>query len=164
MQNAHRYFFYAAFVISIVNTYDAVVAFFGDNGFQMGLGNLILLGNVLLLWSYTLSCHSCRHIMGGRLNAFSRHPLRYRAWTFISKLNGRHMELAWITLGTLFIRRAPGLSVSRARAGPRHAGRRAGIGPQRPRDTGARAAGAALRRGRPRPPAGVRVSPRRPSP
>jgi len=103
MQNLHRYFFYAAVVISIVNTYDAVVAFFGDNGFQMGLGNLILLGNVILLWCYTLSCHSCRHITGGRLNSFSRHPVRYRIWTFISRLNARHMELAWITLGTLLI-------------------------------------------------------------
>ena len=27
--------------------------------------------------------------------------MRYRAWTFVSKLNTRHMELAWITLGTL---------------------------------------------------------------
>jgi hypothetical protein len=27
--------------------------------------------------------------------------LRYRFWTFVSKLNVRHMQLAWITLGTL---------------------------------------------------------------
>jgi hypothetical protein len=27
--------------------------------------------------------------------------VRYRAWTVVSRLNTRHMELAWITLGTL---------------------------------------------------------------
>jgi hypothetical protein len=100
-QNLHRYFFYAASIISVINTYDAIVAFHGDEGFQMGLGNLILVGNVILLWAYTLSCHSCRHIAGGRLKHFSKHPVRYWAWTQISKLNVRHMQLAWITLGTL---------------------------------------------------------------
>jgi hypothetical protein len=37
------------------------------------------------------------------LRNFSHHPLRYRAWTFISKLNVRHMQLAWTTLGTLML-------------------------------------------------------------
>ena len=59
--------------------------------------------NVVLLWTYTLSCHSCRHIVGGRLRSFSRHPLRYRAWSFVSKLNAKHMQLAWVTLGTLML-------------------------------------------------------------
>jgi hypothetical protein len=56
-----------------------------------------------MLWGYTLSCHSCRHITGGRLRNFSRHPIRYRWWTFVSKLNARHMQFAWITLATLAI-------------------------------------------------------------
>jgi len=100
-QNAHRYFFYAAVIISVVNTYDAIVAFHGTSGFGFGLGNVVLLVNVVMLWAYTISCHSCRHITGGRLKHFSKHPLRYRFWVFVSKLNGRHMLLAWITLGTL---------------------------------------------------------------
>ena len=64
----------------------------------MGLGTLVLLANATLLWLYSLSCHSCRHIVGGRLNHFSAHPLRYRAWTLVSRLNARHMQLAWISL------------------------------------------------------------------
>ena len=100
-QNLHRYFFYAAFIISLINTWDAIYAFHSPKGFGFGLGNLILLANVVMLWAYTISCHSCRHIIGGRLKHFSEHPLRYRAWTFISMLNVRHMQLAWITLGTL---------------------------------------------------------------
>ncbi|RLK61530.1 hypothetical protein [Actinokineospora cianjurensis] len=99
VQNAHRYFFYVALLVSVVNTYDAVVAL--THG--LGVGNLVLLTNVVLLWAYTLSCHSCRHIAGGRLKHFSKHPVRYRAWTFVSKLNVHHMRLAWTTLGTLVL-------------------------------------------------------------
>jgi hypothetical protein len=102
VQNTHRYFFYIAVAISLINTYDAIIAFHGEGGgFGFGLGNVILVANVVLLWAYTLSCHSCRHIIGGRLRHFSTHPLRYRAWGFVSWMNTRHMLLAWVTLGTL---------------------------------------------------------------
>jgi hypothetical protein len=104
MQNLHRYFFYAAVVVSVVNTYDVIKAFHGkDGGFGMGLGTLIMLVNVVLLWAYTASCHSCRHLMGGRLRHFSKHPVRYWLWTQVTKLNTRHMQLAWTTLGTLML-------------------------------------------------------------
>ncbi|EIF00014.1 hypothetical protein SacglDRAFT_03147 [Saccharomonospora glauca K62] len=103
VQNVHRYFFYVAFVITVINTYDAVVAFDGQRGFGIGLGNIILLVNVFFLWCYTLSCHSCRHVTGGRLKHFSKHPVRYWIWTQVSKLNVRHMQFAWITLGTLVL-------------------------------------------------------------
>ena len=103
VQNSHRYFFYAASVISIINTYDAILAFHSPGGFGFGLGNVILVVNVVMLWVYTLSCHSCRHITGGRLKHFSKHPIRYWTWTQVSKLNTRHMLYAWITLGTLVL-------------------------------------------------------------
>ena len=64
----------------------------------MGLGTLVFLVNIVLIWAYTLSCHSCRHIVGGRLKHFSKHPVRYRMWGWVGKLNGRHMELAWASL------------------------------------------------------------------
>ena len=48
---------------------------------------------------YSLSCHACRHITGGRLQALSKHPVRYKAWTLVSKLNAKHMEFAWVSLG-----------------------------------------------------------------
>lgn len=101
-QNLHRYFFYAAAIISVINTYDAIKAFqTADHEFGFGLGNIILLVNVIALWAYTVSCHSCRSLIGGRLNHFSKHPIRYKLWGWVSKLNGRHMGLAWLTLGTL---------------------------------------------------------------
>jgi hypothetical protein len=104
VQNLHRYFFYAAVLISLLNTYDALKAFHGaDGGFGMGLGTLVLLTNVVLLWLYTFSCHSCRSLVGGRLKHFSKHPVRYRAWQWVSKLNERHMLFAWITLASLVL-------------------------------------------------------------
>lgn len=102
-QNAHRWTFYLAAVIVVINTWDAILAMFGPNGFQLGLGNLILWANVVLLWCYTAGCHSCRHIMGGRLKHFSKHPVRYRAWSMVSTLNARHMQYAWYTLASLAI-------------------------------------------------------------
>ncbi|MFZ3269368.1 MAG: hypothetical protein WA285_12195, partial [Mycobacterium sp.] len=56
VQNTHRYFFYAAGIISVINSYDAIVAFHSDHGpggFGFGLGNVILVGNVIMLWVYT---------------------------------------------------------------------------------------------------------------
>jgi hypothetical protein len=103
LQNSHRYFFYFAVLLSIVNTIDAVLAFHSPTGFGIGLGTIILVINVVLLWAYTISCHSCRHIVGGRLRHFSKHPVRYRAWGFVSTLNTKHMQLAWTTLGTLVV-------------------------------------------------------------
>ena len=66
----------------------------------MGLGTLIMVVNVVLIWLYTLSCHSCRHIVGGRLRHFSKHPVRYKLWTWVSKLNGpRAVRLGLAVLG-----------------------------------------------------------------
>lgn len=99
LMNSHRYFFYAASALLLINTYDAVLGFFPrSGGFGVGLGSLILLVNVALLWGYTLSCHACRHLLGGRLKHFSRHPIRYRLWTGLSLLNGKHSQFAWASL------------------------------------------------------------------
>jgi hypothetical protein len=104
LQNLHRYFFLAAGVISVINTWDVIQAFRPEgHTFGFGLGTIVMLLNVVLLWAYTLSCHSCRHIVGGRLRNFSAHPLRYKAWGVVSKLNAKHMQLAWVTLGTLML-------------------------------------------------------------
>ena len=100
--NVHRYFFYAGLVFNTILTYDALVAFRfekdGGHHFGVGVGTGVLVANATLLWLYSLSCHSCRHIMGGRLNHFSKHPIRYRFWTFVSKLNHHHMKFAWVSL------------------------------------------------------------------
>jgi hypothetical protein len=103
IQNSHRYFFYAAAAIAVILTYDTLLAFRNAEyeWGHAGLGTLIFLVNIVLVWAYTLSCHSCRHIMGGKLKSFSRNPVRYRMWTWVSRLNGRHMLLAWLSLASL---------------------------------------------------------------
>src|SRR4051812_10046444 len=99
-QNVHRWFFYLGLIFNTILTYDALLGFRDPQGNwgHMGLGTLVLLANAVLLWAYSLSCHSCRHAIGGRLTHFSQHPMRYKAWTFVSKLNARHARFAWISL------------------------------------------------------------------
>jgi hypothetical protein len=100
LQNVHRYFFYLGLLLNTILTYDAVVSFRDshDHWGHMGFGTLMLVVNAALLWSYSLSCHSCRHIIGGRLKHFSKHPIRFKAWGLVSKLNQRHMQIAWASL------------------------------------------------------------------
>jgi hypothetical protein len=100
LQNVHRYFFYAGLVFNCLLTYDAVLGFQNHDGSwgHFGVGTAVLLVNAGLLWAYSLSCHSCRHIVGGRLKHFSKHPIRFKMWGFVSKLNQRHMQLAWASL------------------------------------------------------------------
>ncbi len=102
-QNVHRYFLYAALLFNVILFYEAFMSFRDETGEwgHMGLGTLILLINAVLLFLYSVSCHSCRHIVGGRLNSFSKHPLRYKAWGVVSKLNARHMQYAWASLFTV---------------------------------------------------------------
>ena len=94
-----------AALFAMLLSWDAIHSFRDTNGRwgHMGLGTLILLINAALIWSYTLSCHSCRHITGGRLRHFSNHPVRYRAWTLVSRLNARHAQWAWASLVWLVV-------------------------------------------------------------
>ena len=98
LQNVHRIFFYLALPFPLILLWDGLQAFNFPDGFGMGLGTLVLLVNAVLLGAYTLSCHSCRHVCGGRLDAMSASPARYRLWRFVTRLNERHMEIAWVSL------------------------------------------------------------------
>jgi hypothetical protein len=107
LQNIHRYFWYAAVVVALILTWDALLAFGPapgeSDGIHMGLGTVLMVANVVLIWLYTLSCHSCRHITGGRLRHFSKHPVRYKMWTFVSRLNADHAAYAWYSLFSVAI-------------------------------------------------------------
>lgn len=101
--NSHRYFFWLASILLLVNFYDAVKALSGEDGFRIGLGTLIMWVNVVMLALYSLSCHACRHAVGGRINHFSKHPVRYKLWTWVSKLNPRHGTFAMTSLFTVIL-------------------------------------------------------------
>jgi hypothetical protein len=101
LQNLHRYFLYLAILFLVFLWKDAVQAFFFDGKFGMGVGTLIMLVNICLLSTYTLSCHSLRHLAGGKLDCFSCATFgksRYKTWRGITILNERHMLFAWLSL------------------------------------------------------------------
>lgn len=107
--NFHRYTWYVAVIFAGLLTYDAVLAFDFPKGWGIGVGTIMLVINAVLICGYTFGCHSCRHITAGRINNFSKHPLRYRMWGLVSVLNRRHEEWAWasmiwIALADLYIR------------------------------------------------------------
>ena len=101
LQNVHRYFFYIVTVVLCFLWYDTVVAFRFHGRFGVGVGTLIMLVNVILLTTYSLSCHSLRHLVGGKLDCFSctaLGPPRHTAWRGVTKLNEHHMFWAWISM------------------------------------------------------------------
>src|SRR5437660_4264116 len=71
LQNLHRYTFFLALIFLGFLWYDAIYAFNWNGHFGIGLGTLIMLLNVCLLTLYSLSCHSLRHLAGGKLDCFS---------------------------------------------------------------------------------------------
>src|SRR4051812_27830533 len=99
IQNIHRYFMYLALVFIVLLAKDAYDGFFGwPDGFHVGVGSLVLLLNVILLGSYTLGCHSLRHLVGGFSDRISKSPVRKTAYDCVSCLNARHMRFAWFSL------------------------------------------------------------------
>jgi hypothetical protein len=101
LQNIHRYFFLAAVVFLCFLWYDAITAFWFDGHFFVGVGTLVLTLNVCLLSLYTFSCHSWRHLVGGKLDCFSCtafNKTRHGFWKKTSFLNERHMLFAWMSL------------------------------------------------------------------
>jgi hypothetical protein len=99
LQNLHRYFFYAAIVVLGFLVRDAIVSYFFSDGVHIGVGSIVLTVNVILLGMYTFSCHSWRHLVGGKLDCFScAANVRHKAWERVSFLNERHMLLAWCSL------------------------------------------------------------------
>ena len=102
VQNIHRYFLYVAIVIVGILAYDVWKALWfdvnGETKFGIGLGTIILAGNVVLLGGYTFGCHSLRHLVGGVVDLLSKAPIRRNMYNCISCLNQRHMLWAWMSL------------------------------------------------------------------
>jgi len=70
----------------------------GRRHFGIGVGTLVLTINVILLGSYTLGCHSLRHLVGGGCDVLANKPARQTAYKCVSGLNRRHMLFAWMSL------------------------------------------------------------------
>lgn len=109
IQNVHRYFLYLALIFIVILTYDVWKAMWFDGKFGIGIGTLILAGNVIFLGGYTFGCHSLRHLVGGGINLLSKAPARKHAYNCVSCLNRRHMlwawmSLSWVALSDIYVR------------------------------------------------------------
>jgi len=104
MQNIHRYFLYLGLLFICILAVDAFHAFWfadpssGSTRFGIGLGSLLLTANALLLAGYTFSCHSLRHLIGGRRDEISTSPALWTCYSCVTGLNRRHQLFAWLSL------------------------------------------------------------------
>ena len=101
LQNLHRYFLYAALIFLVFLWADVVRAFVIHGSLALAGGSLAILASTTTLTLYTFSCHSLRHLVGGKLDCFSciaSGGPRYRAWSWVTFLNEHHMGWAWASL------------------------------------------------------------------
>jgi hypothetical protein len=98
LQNVHRYFLYLALLFILILGYDAWLSLWWDGKFGVGIGSLVMLTNVVLLASYTMGCHSFRHLVGGRKDKLPQGPISRNCYDCVSGLNRRHMLFAWCSL------------------------------------------------------------------
>ena len=75
LQNLHRFFLYLAFVPLFFLWLDAILSLqFDGQVADRARGRSSCGFNALLLTGYSLSCHSLRHLVGGKLDCFSCTP------------------------------------------------------------------------------------------
>jgi hypothetical protein len=105
-QNLHRFFLYLAMLLVLMHCYHVFEALrwpAAEGGMQFGasLGTLVLAVDLVFLSLYVFSCHSLRHLVGGRLDCFSGSPARetqYKLWQCTTALNERHGTYFWLSL------------------------------------------------------------------
>jgi len=103
LHNVHRYFLYGAIFVWFFLVHDVWKALWfpaagGGTTFGLSVGGLLLGVNAVLLWLYCTGCHSLRHLVGGHCDEFSKNPVRFGAWRFVTSLNKRHQLYAWCSL------------------------------------------------------------------
>ena len=100
LQNLHRYLFYITAVYLVFLWHDVWSATRFAGSFGIGVGTLVILTNTTALTLYSFSCHSARHLVGGKLDCFSCSAgtrARYSVWKGASRLNEHHMFFAWLS-------------------------------------------------------------------
>jgi hypothetical protein len=104
LQNLHRYFLYFAFIPLFFLWLDAFLGLRHEGEWRVGLGGVLMFLNVALLTGYSLSCHSLRHLAGGKLDCFSCGLVpraRHRLWRALTGFNEDHMRWAWLSLASV---------------------------------------------------------------
>lgn len=110
VNNLHRFTFYIAVIVVGFLWYDAIKAFIYQTptgeAFGIGVGNLIMLANVILLTGYTFGCNSWRHLIGGGMDCFScssSAKVRHGLWQKFTILNLSHQQWAWVSMFSVWI-------------------------------------------------------------
>jgi hypothetical protein len=104
LQNFHRYFLYVALVLVAFHWYHAVNSLFYNGQLGFGTGSLIIWVDTIFLTLYVFSCHSLRHLIGGKLNRFTNgwfSKFRFNLWSGQTVLNQEHWFYAWGSLFTV---------------------------------------------------------------
>ena len=106
LNNLHRFFFYCAIVLACFHWYDVYAATRFEDGFGVGVGTVLLALDALFLTGYVLSCHSCRHLLGGGLDRIGLSRIRsflHSIWGKISFLNVKHGAFFWLSLLSIML-------------------------------------------------------------
>lgn len=106
LNNVHRYFMYASLIVVAFLWVDTVRSFLPEGSFGISVGSLIFLVNVILLSMYSFSCHSLRHLVGGRVDCYScvaGGNARRKAYSYLSVLNRQHALWAWLSLFSVLL-------------------------------------------------------------
>lgn len=105
IQNIHRYTLYPALALIAFLTYDVfwatqfpVAPGADETRFGIGLGTVIMAGNIVLVALYTFGCHAFRHLVGGAVDVFSKHKARKKAWDCVTWCNKRHGLWAYLSM------------------------------------------------------------------
>ena len=108
VNNLHRYFFGVAFILAFFHIYEVFRLLFtgGFNTLAGGMGTIIIAIDATFLSLYVLSCHSCKHVVGGSVNRPMRsmiNYIRYRGWKIVKRLNINHNVYFWASLTSILI-------------------------------------------------------------
>ncbi len=103
IMNLHRFLLIFALALNVFLWIGAIKSFRYEGEWGIGLGSVILTANAFLLMMYSFSCHSLRHIVGGRLDCFSCHRTQKATWDKVSGWNESHKQWAWMSLFSVAI-------------------------------------------------------------
>ncbi len=101
VENVHRYFMYTAWAILPFFFYDVYVSIVYTGAITVTLGTIILAVNAVAVTTYTFSCHSVRHLIGGYkdcVNCPANLNKKNSLYRLQSRLNGHHEAIAWTSL------------------------------------------------------------------
>ncbi|MGH7921736.1 MAG: hypothetical protein ACREQM_17610 [Candidatus Dormibacteraceae bacterium] len=109
--NFHRFAMYVTVAQIIVLWYDTFHTFVVTPSggfwnwagtFHFGLGNVIIIVDVICLSAYTFGCHAFRHWVGGGKDCQSCIGARHKAWKGSTFLNVNHGTWAWVSMFTVW--------------------------------------------------------------